>query len=85
MQKQCKGDIDSREPAAISLVDQNWVAEDWYPRSLETGLKYSAVVVPIKTIAKFSLNRLVSGLELSNPSQEFDDINEAFQWLLTVK
>jgi hypothetical protein len=61
VQKQCdKVLYDSRGLAAISPVDQNWVAEDWYPRSLEAGLKYSAAVVPIKTIAKSSLNRMVS-------------------------
>ena len=55
---------------------QNWVAQDWYVRSLDAGLKYSAAVIPVKRKAKSSLNRLVSGLEVSNPTEEFDDIDE---------
>ncbi|MFC5469111.1 hypothetical protein ACFPPD_10300 [Cohnella suwonensis] len=76
---------DTRKLSAISPDDQNWVAQDWYARSLEAGLKYSAAVIPIKVIAKSSLNRMVSGLEVSNPSEEFDDIDEAIQWLSAKK
>ncbi|WP_339179218.1 hypothetical protein [Paenibacillus sp. FSL R5-0701] len=76
---------DSRHLAVISPDDQEWVAQEWYPRSLEAGLKYSALLVPHKAIAKSSANRMLSGMDISNPSQEFHDLNEAFQWLATVK
>ncbi|WP_336764572.1 hypothetical protein [Paenibacillus sp. USHLN196] len=76
---------DSRHLAVISPDDQEWVAQEWYPRSLEAGLKYSALLVPHKAIAKSSANRMLSGMDISNPSQEFHDIDEAFHWLATVK
>lgn len=76
---------DTRRLSATSPNDQNWVAQDWYARSIEAGLKYSAAVIPIKVIAKSSLNRMLSGLEISNPSKEFDDIDEAIQWLSVIK
>ncbi|MCF7758552.1 hypothetical protein KQ941_29435 [Paenibacillus xylanexedens] len=76
---------DSRHLAVISPDDQEWVAQEWYPRSLEAGLKYSALLVPHKAIAKSSANRMLSGMDISNPSQEFHDLDEAFQWLATVK
>lgn len=71
--------------SAISPDDQNWVTQDWYARSIEAGLKYSAAVTPIKVIAKSSLNRMISGLEISNASEEFDNIDEAIQWLSAIK
>jgi len=55
---------------------QNWVAQDWYVRSLDARLRYSAAVIHVKRKAKSSLNLLVSGLEVSNPTEEFDDIDE---------
>lgn len=42
---------DARKLSAISPDDQNWVAQDWYARSLDAGLKYSAAVIPVKVIA----------------------------------
>ncbi|MBW5448230.1 hypothetical protein GE107_19465 [Cohnella sp. CFH 77786] len=76
---------DTRKLSAISLDDQNWVTQDWFARSIEAGIKYSAAVIPIKVIAKSSLNRMVSGLEVSNPSEDFDNIDEAIQWLSAIK
>ncbi|MBT2283359.1 hypothetical protein J7E78_07395 [Paenibacillus polymyxa] len=76
---------DSRHLAVISPDDQEWVTQEWYPRSLEAGLKYSALLVPHKAIAKSSANRMLSGMDISNPSQEFHDLDEAFQWLAIVK
>ncbi|WP_128103493.1 hypothetical protein [Paenibacillus sp. DCT19] len=76
---------DSRHLAVISPDDQEWVAKDWYPRSKEAGIKYSALLVPHKAIAKSSANRMLSGMDISNPSEEFNDIDEAFSWLASVK
>lgn len=76
---------DSRYLAVISSDDQEWVAQEWYPRSIEAGIKYSALLVPHKAVAKSSANRMLSGMDISNPSQEFQDIDEALHWLATVK
>lgn len=76
---------DSRHLAVISPDDQEWVAQEWYLRSMEAGITYSALIVPHKAIAKSSANRMLSGMDISNPTQEFHDIDEAFRWLATVK
>ena len=86
MQKRSnKALYDSRYLAVISSDDQEWVAQEWYPRSIEAGIKYSALLVPHKAIAKSSANRMLSGMDISDPSQEFQDIDEALHWLATVK
>ncbi|MHA7963372.1 hypothetical protein ACX93W_04430 [Paenibacillus sp. CAU 1782] len=76
---------DSRHLAVISPDDQEWVAQEWYLRSMEAGIKYSALIVPHKAIAKSSANRMLSGMDISNPTQEFHDIDEAFHWLKSIK
>ncbi|WP_340399407.1 hypothetical protein [Paenibacillus sp. FSL H8-0079] len=76
---------DSRHLAVISPDDQEWVAQEWYLRSMEAGITYSALIVPHKAIAKSSANRMLSGMDISNPTQEFHDIDEAFHWLATIK
>jgi hypothetical protein len=41
VQNECDNVLyDIPEQTAISPVFKNWVAEDWYPRSLEAGLKF---------------------------------------------
>ncbi|GAS85730.1 hypothetical protein [Paenibacillus amylolyticus] len=76
---------DSRHLAVISPDDQEWVAQEWYLRSMEAGITHSALIVPHKAIAKSSANRMLSGMDISNPTQEFHDIDEAFHWLATLK
>lgn len=85
VQKQSKKVLyDCRKMSVVSQDDQSWLLQDWYNRSIEAGLKYSAIVLPEKVIAKSSVNRIVSAVDSSNPSEEFTDMDEAIQWLSTV-
>ncbi|WP_373229210.1 hypothetical protein [Cohnella sp.] len=85
VQKQSKKVLyDCRKMSAISQDDQNWVAQDWYARSIEAGINYSAIVLPEKVIAKSSVNRVTSALDSSKTSEEFDNLEEAVQWLSKI-
>lgn len=75
---------DCRKMSATSQDDQKWLTEDWYARSIEAGIKYSAIVIPEKVIAKSIVNKIVSAVDSPNPSEEFDNIEEAVQWLSQV-
>ncbi|MDQ0497292.1 tryptophan synthase beta subunit [Paenibacillus brasilensis] len=53
-------------------------------KSIKAGLKYSAIVTPEKAVAKSSAKRVVTEIDNTNPSEEFDNMDEAIQWLSEV-
>ncbi|OXM85509.1 hypothetical protein [Paenibacillus rigui] len=74
--------IDTRYASASTQNDQKWIAEQWHPNLMETGLRSLAIVKPNKTVANLSINRTISDLVISYAVEHFTTLDEASIWLL---
>lgn len=63
--------IDSREISAVNDDDQQWMFEDWVPRTAEAGIEHTATVYQQSTIAEMNMKRIAETVE------EFDDLGES--------
>ncbi|WP_340400642.1 hypothetical protein [Paenibacillus sp. FSL H8-0079] len=77
--------FDNINSSAIPPVDQNWVSQDWFPRAIQNGLKYSASVTPEKPVAKSNMNRILSNMDIHPTIKQFNSFEEAMEWLSEVK
>ncbi len=76
---------DMRNMGTVSVADQTWSNEDWFPRALAAGINRMALVVPKSTLAKMSVDTIMSKVEGANlETAYFDNIEEAKQWLRTA-
>jgi hypothetical protein len=71
---------DGREMAVLSQETQKWVSEDWAPRVLAAGVRYSAIIVPKDFLAKMSAEAIVSN-SADMTAHYFDDQAAALKWL----
>jgi hypothetical protein len=73
---------DTRNQGVITVVDQNWTNQDWYPRALNVGYCKIGVVLPKSIITQMSINRIMK--ETAHPElteNYFETLEEARTWL----
>lgn len=81
---------DGRLMRVVSSEDQAWVESSWLPRSIQGGLRHSALILPKSTLAKISVQRILTKYRLSDSSSVdvtnayFDSVEAAKQWLRTM-
>ncbi|MBN1172067.1 MAG: hypothetical protein JXA67_07825 [Micromonosporaceae bacterium] len=73
---------DTVDIGVISERDKDWIDRDWFPRFLETGAQYMAVVQPQSVIARLAVVDIVSkfpgsGLTVYNCAS----VDEAIAWM----
>jgi hypothetical protein len=51
---------DTTEIGMISEGEQAWINADWFPRFLQSGVKYMAVVQPWSVLARMSVKEIVA-------------------------
>jgi hypothetical protein len=78
--------LNGQKASAIQPDDQAWIAQDFHPRNVASGLKYMAFVQSEKMLSKSSAKRTVSAaLGVSEFTIEtFDSLDEAIQWLSEI-
>jgi hypothetical protein len=77
---------DLRRLGPVTLEDQRWSNEEWFPRAIGAGLRYMALVSPRKVVAQMSVRTIMSKVMDRNlTTAHFDDIEEARNWLRNVK
>ena len=71
----------------ISLADEQWRKEDWYPRFLESSIKRSASVISKDHYTEVSISRLIeeTDKEIKIERRSFYDYEEAKKWILKSK
>ncbi len=77
---------DNSKVITVSVENQNWLIEDWFPRAVEEGFQYSAVIQSDKVSVQSALQLIVS--KISNKLvvvQYFNHLNTAKDWLSQVK
>jgi FAD/FMN-containing dehydrogenase len=77
--------IDSRDSRVVSDEDQEWLVEDWMPRAVAAGRRWTAIVLP-----KSALGRTIAENIDKRPRsslvkvEHFQTVEEAAAWLSTV-
>jgi hypothetical protein len=75
---------DIEDMAVLTQDIQKYLKEKWFPKAVETGLKYFAFVVPKNVLGKMSMKGAnteadKTGIEI----QYFDNLTEAKKWLMS--
>jgi hypothetical protein len=77
--------IDSTERRVVTADDQRWLVEDWMPRAVAAGRRWTAIVLPtsalVRTIEenidRYPRPKLVT-------VEHFETVEDAAAWLSTV-
>lgn len=74
---------DTREIPVMSAETQQWVVDSWWPRALEAGFAWLAILLPRSTMAKLAVD---GALPSSDPSATYEtryfaEPDEAKAWL----
>lgn len=79
---------DMRWLGVLAKRDEAWVNEDWFPRAIDAGLRYHAIVTPESSKAQVSIRELLLAAttqELVNTdqlrTQSFESLEDARRWL----
>lgn len=73
---------DDRENSALPDDDVTWSKEDWFPRALEAGWKYWALVVPQDLMARMNMKQFVdSYIDQGLRVMVFSQPESAMEWL----
>lgn len=77
--------IDSTDSKVVSEEDQQWLVQDWMPRAVAAGRRWTAIVLP-----KSALGRTIAENIDKHPRsklvkvEHFQTVDEAAAWLSTV-
>jgi hypothetical protein len=76
---------DDRNNSVLSDEDTEWSKNNWFPRALQAGWKYWALVVPQDILAQMNLKEFVDtyfdqGLRI----MVFTDPRDAMKWLADI-
>jgi hypothetical protein len=75
---------DLRNLGVVSQDDQTWSNTDWFPRAVQGGIRYMAIVVPENVIARWSVDSIVQRVTEANLTiHYFDNTEQAKEWLRT--
>lgn len=74
--------LNMRDMPVMAPEDQEWSEREWMPRSMKTGLKYTAVVMPKSALSRSTLRHLAKAAkEIDRQRAYFQDLEEAKAWL----
>jgi hypothetical protein len=76
---------DNSKASVVAVENQNWLTENWFPRALEKGFRYSAVVLSDDTFIKYAVKKIENKIndELF-VVQYFNSVDNAREWLRSV-
>ncbi|NHN30152.1 hypothetical protein [Paenibacillus agricola] len=74
--------MDSSKASVVKAEDRAWIAQEFVTKAYDAGLRFMAMTIPEKTVAKLSLGRIVSNFDdLPYKAKNFSEITEATEWL----
>ncbi len=77
---------DNSKVSEVSVQNQNWLTDDWFPRAIEEGFQYSAIIHSGQNEVHSALQLIVS--KISNKhviAQYFTEVSAAKLWLKKIK
>lgn len=67
----------------IEKEDMEWAINDWFPKTVNAGWKYWAIVKPKNLIGQLDIEKLVKQYSAAGITvRYFSDPDEAMQWLI---
>ena len=76
---------DDRNNSVLSPEDTEWSMSNWFPRAIQAGWKYWALVVPQDILAQMNLKEFVdSYFDQGLRIMVFSNSDEAMKWLIDV-
>jgi hypothetical protein len=76
---------DDRNNSVLSPEDTEWSMNNWFPRAIQAGWKYWALVVPQDILAQMNLKEFVdSYFDQGLRIMVFSNSDEAMKWLIDV-
>jgi hypothetical protein len=77
--------IDSTDSRVVSDDDQQWLVEDWMPRAVAAGRRWTAIVLPKSALGR-TIAENIDRRPRSNwvKVEHFQTVEEAAAWLSTV-
>ncbi len=73
---------DDRKNPVLRSEDMEWGAQNWFPKTLEAGWKYWAIVTPEKAITKANMDQLAEDYTKAGVTTRFFSTpEEALAWL----
>ena len=77
---------DNSKVSTVSEENQYWLIENWFPRAIEEGFQYSAVILSNKEIVKSALQLIVSKISTNHVIvNNFYELDQAKKWLEKVR
>jgi len=77
--------VDNRDSTVVSKENQDWLAQEWYPKAYAKGYRSSAVILGDNALNQLSIKKIESvrtGGDFN--TKHFSDIAEAKQWLKSL-
>jgi len=68
----------------IPSEDRFWIIDDWFPRAVESGLRFAASKAPKSYFGKLSVSHIHSSAPPVLSCRSFEKLEEAKKWLETV-
>ena len=75
---------DNRDLPVYKQEDVDWINEDWFPRMLEAGWRYWALVEPKSHVGTMTMKKFRFYVDEGIILKVFATVEEAFSWLATV-
>lgn len=84
--KECENWIGNlREMKMITMADEKWTNETWFPQALKTTLRHMAVVVSTDAFNKVAVNNIMGQVKVAHlTTKYFQDVEESREWLKTM-
>lgn len=78
-----KGDaLFDHEFVTLPRTDEQWIHNDWFPRAIEAGWRYWAVVPPIKFLGEKNMRRYAAKYRaLGLGARLFEETETTMRWL----
>jgi hypothetical protein len=77
---------DDRLNPVLHPEDQKWATEIWFPKTIQAGWKFWAIVMPEKVVAQVSMKSLAKEhAEHGLTTMMFSDLDKASDWLINQK
>ncbi len=76
---------DNSKVPIVMHENRKWLTEDWFPRAIAAGFRYSAVVVPDNEFVKFTIKEIDQDLHNTPFTiQYFTNVEDAKAWLAKI-
>lgn len=82
MKKSSRWLADLRNMKVLSLEDQEWSSNNWFPRAIEGGIRKMAIVLPQSALGKMGVKNVMNKVgDIKIETSYFPTIEEAEKWL----